>query len=84
MLSFKTLFRRRNCFLLSVSKNSKDGDGLNLEKFGPTFSSFTDSLPARINEKIIRVSAADKICDIFFIILQGGAFYVPENKWEKA
>ena len=65
MLSFKTLFRRRNCFLLSVAKNSKDGDGLNLEKSGPPFSSFTDALLAKINKKVIRVSAADKIVDIF-------------------
>ena len=64
MLSFKTLFRRRNCFLLSVAKNSKVGDGLNLEKFGPTFSNFTDALPAKINKKIIKVSAADTICVI--------------------
>ena len=28
---------------------------------------------------MIRVSAADKICDIFFIILRAGAFYVREK-----
>ena len=68
----------------SFATDGKDEHGLKNQKFGPTFSSFTDSLSAKINEKIIRVSAADKICDIFFIILQAGAFYVRENKWEKA
>ena len=48
VLLFKTLFRQRNCFLSSqVVMDGKDGDGLKLERVGPTFSSF-NAIPAKI------------------------------------
>ena len=40
VLLIKAIFRYFNCFLSSVAKDGKDGDGLKLETVGPTFSSF--------------------------------------------
>ena len=37
-LLFKTICRCWNCFLSSVATDGKDGCGLKLEEFGPTFS----------------------------------------------
>jgi len=49
VLSFKTIFRHRNCFLSSVAADGKDEHGLKLEKVGPTLASF-NAMPAKITE----------------------------------
>ena len=36
----KTILRNSICFLLSVATDGKDGNGLKLEKIGPSFSRF--------------------------------------------
>ena len=52
VLLSQILFRRWNCFLLSVTRDSKDGHGLKLQKVVPTFSSF-NVMPAKIIKKIL-------------------------------
>ena len=49
---FKAIFRHCNCFLSSVAKDGKDGDGLRLETVGPTFSSF-NAISAKLTPKNI-------------------------------
>ena len=39
-------------FPVAVSTDGKDGDGLKLEKVGPTFSSF-NAMPAKITKQIL-------------------------------
>ena len=39
VLLLKTILRHSNCFLSSVATDGKDGNGLKLEKTGPSFSS---------------------------------------------
>ena len=70
VLFFKAIFRHCNCFLSSVAKDGKDGDGLRLETVGPTFSSF-NAISAKLTPKISCFIPPDEICLItFFTTLQ--------------
>ena len=44
VLLCQILFRLWNCFLLSVTRDSRDGHGLKLWKVAPTFSSFKKTI----------------------------------------
>ena len=55
-LLFKTILRHLNCFLSSVATDGKDGNGLQLEKIGPIFSSF-EAMFSKITKTIIMVSS---------------------------
>ena len=52
VLLFKTIFKHLNCLVSSVFTDGKDGHGLKLGKFGPTYSSF-NAMPAEITKIII-------------------------------
>ena len=60
---FKTISRRRNCFLSSVVTDDKDGLGLKLEKVGPAFSSL-NALPTKITKKVLWLLLLNEICFI--------------------
>ena len=55
VLLLKATFWHSNCFLPSVATDSKDGNGLKLEKIGPIISSF-DAMSSKITKIIIMVS----------------------------
>ena len=61
----------QSLFLLSVALDGKDGHGFNLEKVGPTFSTF-NSLPQK-SPKLLQLVLfhENNVLDIFFISLQG-------------
>ena len=50
VLLFKNIYRHGNCFLSSIATDGKDGQGWNLKKIGPTFSSFNAAGNARIHQ----------------------------------
>ena len=75
VLLFKTIFRRWNFYLSSVSTDGKDGHGLKLEKFGPTFSSF-EAMAAKITRNVFSLV----LSDLYFLPNSTGAFCV----WVKA
>ena len=52
------------CFLSSVAKDGKDGQGLKLENNGPTFSSF-NAMPTKATERLLLI-----ILSYVFITLQ--------------
>ena len=45
---------------MSVAVNGKDGDGLKLEKIGPTFSSF-DAMSSKNHQNLLLLALHDKI-----------------------
>ena len=49
VLLFKTVFRDLNCFLLSVTADDKDGNGLRLEKIRSGLSSFSFALHDKLH-----------------------------------
>ena len=63
-LLLKTVFGHSKCFLSSVAKDGKDGQGLKLENNAPTFSSF-NAMPAKNTEKLLLI-----ILSYVFITLQ--------------
>ena len=65
VLLFKTIFRQRNCFLSTVAKDGKDGNGLKLERVGPAFSSF-NAIPTKMTQKLLRLVLSDEIYMISF------------------
>ena len=66
----KTVFGHSMCFLSSVAKDGKDGQGLNLENNGPTFLSF-NAMPTKAIEKLLLL-----ILSYVFITLQEHFAYV--------
>ena len=49
---FKTIFKQRNCFMLSVVTDVKDGHGFTTEKVAQMFLRF-NALPEKITKKLV-------------------------------
>ena len=50
---FKTIFKQRNCFMLSVVTDVKDGHGFTTEKVAQMFLSALNALPEKITKKMV-------------------------------
>ena len=69
-LLFKTIFRHWNCFLSSVARDGKDGNGLKLDQVGSSFNVMT----AEITKKNTMVFAVMKF--VSYLQNSTGAFCV--------
>ena len=86
----KTVLRHWNCLLSSITKDSKDGLGSNLEKGWADFSSF-NAMPAKIAMKeiiMVRAPWRNSTFDFSFITLQeyflyGWRQWVVTYNWPK-
>ena len=54
----KTVFRRRSCFLSSVTADDKDGHGLKLDKIWAGFLSFNAAIPANVLSALCLISSS--------------------------
>ena len=70
---FKAIFRHRICVMLSVPADDKDGNGLKLEKAGPTFSCF-NAMPVKSPETLSWLVLPDKICSLTLLQLYRSIF----------